>query len=666
MEEEFPQIEEQNDLLNFDKRSFLLALKQKIPAMLLIPFIVVVVAGAILKFAVSNEWRVKSVLLYQEKNVDKESQVPYLYQNFNFETILQSIAVRRNLEQVRENLDLNVSIQQMYSMLDVERGRESNFINILVTGEDPDQLVKIANNLGQVFIKNYSAMLNNSVYEMLEYYQLKQKEYENELENTREKIKTFNSNHNLASVDTEIENKYKQINNLEVKILDWQININTLETKIRDIETQLSKIPEKERLSYAIKSSDRKKLEQLKQELEVLRKQYTDKNPKVQKKLNQYEALKEQVAGKSDSDFVADEIVFGKSPLRTDLELELKQYQYELNSSRKALKDYQNSLKKMKDELDSLNVLQNPYNDLKRKEDLALRGLDLIENRIIESRLAIESNVDDFKIIEEAVKPNYPIGVSKKLILAVIGFFVFTGTIVFFAGKEFIDDSIKSKFDLEEILDLKFLGEVPDKDTINSNTYYSQVQILYGQFKKQMASNNSRIITFGSMERRTGKSFVIHELTDMIQEEDKNILWIDSTYKPEDDIEKYVINRELYSDSQSEAIEPYNFDKGIDKLYFHINESTIKNILKEERLQKFLNKLQEYDYVFWELFKSSDNMQLFTTLAEASDLLVLIARFDVSSRNVIKNALEFLEKNSNVPICGVLNDIPEPFFKVKF
>src|SRR6056297_1188227 len=103
MEEEFPQIEEQNDLLNFDKRSFLLALKQKIPAMLLIPFIVVVVAGAILKFAVSNEWRVKSVLLYQEKNVDKESQVPYLYQNFNFETILQSIAVRRNLEQVREN-----------------------------------------------------------------------------------------------------------------------------------------------------------------------------------------------------------------------------------------------------------------------------------------------------------------------------------------------------------------------------------------------------------------------------------------------------------------------------------------------------------------------------------------------------------------------------------
>lgn len=666
MEEEFPQIEEQNDLLNFDKRSFLLALKKKIPALLLIPFIVTVVAGAILKFSVPKVWRVKSVLLYQEKNINKKSQVPYLYQNFNFETILHSIAVRRNLEQVRKNLDLDVPIQQMYSMIDVERGRESNFINILVTGEDPDKLVKIANNLGEVFIKNYSSMLNKSVYEMLDYYQRKQKEYKNELEETRDKIKTFNSNHNLASVDTEIENKYKQINNLEVKILDWQIKINTLKTIIRDIESQLTKIPEKERLSYSIKSSDRKKLEQLKQELEVLRKQYTDKNPKVQKKLNQYETLKEQVAGKSDTDFVADEIVFGKSPLRNDLELELKQYQYKLNSDQKALKDYKTSLKKLKNELDSLNVLQNPYNDLKRKEDLASRGLDLIENRIMESRLAIESNVDDFEIIEKAIKPDYSIGVSKKLILAVIGFFVFIGTVVFFAGKEFFDDSIKSRFDLEEILDLKFLGEVPNKDSINSNTYFSQVQILYGQLKKQMAKNNSRIITFGSMQKRTGKSFVIYELTDMLPAEDKNILWIDSTYNPEDDIEKYIINRELYSDSQSETIEAYNFDNRIDKLYFHINENTIKSILKEERLQNFLNKLQEYDYIFWELFKSSDNMQLFTTLAEASDLLVLLARFDVSSRNVIKNALEFLETNSNVPICGVLNDIPEPFFKVKF
>ena len=666
MEDEFVQAEEQNDLLKFDKRAFLLSLIKKIPAMLLIPSVVVVIAGVILKFTMADIWQVRCVLLYQEKNVDKESQIPYLYQNFNFETILESVAVRSNMEQVREHLGLEMSLQQMYGMLKVARGRKSNYINIMVTGEEPETLIDFANTLAEVFIENYSSMLNKAVYEILDYYQIKQREYAEEIEMVREKIEGVNTTHSLTSVDTAIDNKHHQISNLEVKILEWQINMTTFNTKIRDIEFQLTEIPEMQRLSYSIKSSDLRELEDLKQELDILRKRYTDKNPKVQQKLRQYEALKEHMAGKTDTDFVADEIMFGTSPLRTELELDLKQYQYELNSAQKALQDYQHRLDELKAELNSLNALKDPYNELKRREDLALRGLDMIEDRLIESRLAIESNVNDFKIIERAVRSDYPVGMSTKVVVLAVGFLAFAGTVVLFAGLEFLDNSIKSKYDLEEVLHLQFLGEVPDKDTIRPNTYYSQLQILYGQLKKQAAENDAKIITFGSMERQTGKSFVICELISLLKDEGKKILWIDSIYTPEDEIQEYVINKYLYSEPKIGSGKVYKYDDGVGKLYFHVNDSTIKNVLKHDRLVRFLKSVRGYDYVFWELFKSGDNMQLFTTLADASDILVLIARFNLSRRNVMKNALGFLEKNSHVPICGVLTDIPEPYFKVTF
>jgi len=59
-------------------------------------------------------------------------------------------------------------------------------------------------------------------------------------------------------------------------------------------------------------------------------------------------------------------------------------------------------------------------------------------------------------------------------------------------------------------------------------------------------------------------------------------------------------------------------------------------------------------------------MQLFTTIASVSDLLLMVTRFRYSNKENFQNIVDFLKENLDIEVTGVLNDIQKPYFQSNF
>jgi len=59
-------------------------------------------------------------------------------------------------------------------------------------------------------------------------------------------------------------------------------------------------------------------------------------------------------------------------------------------------------------------------------------------------------------------------------------------------------------------------------------------------------------------------------------------------------------------------------------------------------------------------------MQLFSSIASATDLLVLVAGFMDSNRDQMIKDIEFLKDDTDIPITGILNNITKTYFNMKF
>jgi len=251
---------------------------------------------------------------------------------------------------------------------------------------------------------------------------------------------------------------------------------------------------------------------------------------------------------------------------------------------------------------------------------------------------------------------------GRKIFALVMGFLVFAGFVAYYGIKELIDFTVKSSYDFNEVIKIKMLEEIPNKDNVALPIFYSKMQILYGQLLSYLDQSKKAVVAIGKDSYATGATFIIQELAELALSQNKKVLWIESVLEPNEDILPYEINSNLYDN----IAEKNNFYQLTDKLhvaYFICDELTFKKVLSKEQIDKFLGGLDDYDMIFWEMFSVDYNLQLFNTIVSSSDMLAFVARFRHSNRFKLSNAVKFLKQNNDVPIVGVLNNSVKPYFK---
>ena len=664
---ENPQVPEESgsDLLKFDKRILFLTIKRKILFICIVAFIAMIIGGIFAKFTVENSWKAECILIRHKKNLAAKTDVPYLYQEMDYNTILQSIKMRKNLQAVIDSLKLDTAPENIYGAFKVSRGSRSNLISIKATSKDRNTAVNMANMLGEIFIYNYIKILNSSTIKIYDYYKAQRNVYEDRLITIQDSLQNFRDTNKILSLEKETQNQYDNLKVLELELMNTDMNVTSLKTKITDIAERIKDLPEKVELTSTVSATQKKDLAAKKNELTLLKKKYTEKNPKIVKLKSEIKALEKDIETKSDEEIIPDQTTYGKNEFRQSLLLEKTQYENEVIASEKKIGEYRKKIASIKEQLKSLSPLEREYYDIKNNEATIREQLKKIKNRLVETKIAMDSNLSDFEVLEKAVAPKYPEASGKKMIVIVFGFLAFIGLFLLFAGKEFLDFSIKSDFDFQEILKIKLLGEIPNKDSVPPPIFYSQIQIMYGQLNSLLPDKKPAVITIGNDVPETGSTFIIQELSELMISQNKKILWIESIDETSDDITQFEINRFLYN-AKSLAQKNINIiTDQLHKAYFLCDENTFKRVLDFKQLNEFFSQFQSYDIIIWELFDVHFNLHLFTTIASSSDMLAFVARFRHSNRTQLSNAVEFLKDNTTIPIVGILNDIKKPYFKLK-
>lgn len=656
------------DFLKFDKRVFVITLMRRIPIAIIMSIILGGLAIVATHYAIKNEWKGASTLYRRPRNDTVKSEMPLLFGRTKLKTVVRTIKQHENLKNLKTKLGLDYSEGDLSKMIDVTSDR-NGIITIIVTAPKQNLPDKIANTLCEVFLENYVKEQNREAENIYMHYTASTSKLSTKIRLLEKKAERFLEKNNIISIDSETSLKFQQLNDLELQLINNKMTLNKLNLKLKNIQKALKNMKDDTLQSYILSNSSNSNIRDLEAQYEALKQKFTDENPKVKSVLDQISALKKRAKNRVNQPPEPSQKTFGPNGVKITFEVERLKTEMEIKSLSKNLARLEATIAKLKRTLDMLVNLKTPYTEIQREISLKRDLLNKLEGVVAEAKMLMSSQVCDFAVLERAVKAKFPEPTKKKLIVVAAVVLGFAGAVVIALLLEFIDFSIKSKLDIESVVGIKVIGNFPDKDTVDKFEFYSAFQIFVNNFSSYMQyDDKTSMCLFASDQSESGKSFVIERLTMCLEQQNKKILYIDTINEGseqwDDELSEYLVNPLLF-DSKS-VIDDVKFKKVNDNLYngyFLFNEQAFQRMVDSSTMESFIEKLSEFDIIIWESFNCHENIQLFSTLASASKLTVLIARFRASNRGVLKGTVNFLKDRDIFNIVGVLNYVDRKYYK---
>ena len=656
------------DFLKFDKRVFVITLIRRIPIAILMAILFGVLTAVALKYVAKSEWKAACALYRRPRNNTVKSEMPLLFGRTKLKTIVRTIKKHENLSKLKTKLGLDYSERDISRMIDVSSDR-NGIITIVVTAPKQDLPDKIANTLCEVFLDSYISEQNAEARNIYTHYLEDTSKLSEKIRLLKKKAEQFLEKNNVMSIDSEINLKFQQLNDLELQLINNRMSLNKLQSKLKNMTKALGKMKGDTLQSYVVADSSQSNIHELEAQYESLKQKFTDENPKVKSVLEQIAAYKKMAEDAGNHNPEVTQKTFGPNGVKITFEVEKLKTEIEIKSLSNNLKRLEDSIATIKRRIETLVKLKNPYLEIQREISLKRDLLNKLEGVVAEAKILMTSKVCDFAVLERAVKSKFPEPTKKKLIVAASIVVGFAGAVVLSLLLEFIDFSIKSKSDIETVLSIKPIGNLPDKDAVSKIEFYSAFQIFINNLSSHLTSEKRpSLCLFVSDRCESGKSFIIERSIAFLEQQNKKILYIDTISEGsgqwDAELEGRLINPLLF-DPKSNA-ENVAFGVVSDNLkngYFLFNDEAFSKIVDSASMEAFLSSLSEFDVVFWELFDIQQNIQLFATIAGASRLTVFVARFRSSNRGVMKSAINFLKDRNIFNIVGVLNYVDRKYYK---
>lgn len=652
-----------NPLIVVDVHVLVKVLIKRLKPLLVITFIAMLLAALWTAFRVSPLWKASCYVIRAPKNMSTPVDMPYLYQTFDINTILETVRTRDVLSDVITRLELNLSPEQLFRQIEVQRGNRSNVLRFSASWTDPDMAAKLANTTAESFIYNNTKLQNSATLKIYNYYLEQQKSRLATIDGLTLQYEAHRAQYGVISIPHETETRFDQLKEVELKMIENNLMITEMDSKIEEMQSKLDAVPEEVIMTWTYTQTDERKLLALEKDLELLLSRYTRDNPKVIKVQTEIDELR-KLMQQPDKRDLPEAVTWGPSGLSDAYNIDKARFEAEREASLKKNVEFQQQVDAIKGTLENLTQLQKEFFELERQLELNKDILRLVESRLAEAKMAMQSNVSDFEILEEAKAPPYPEGGRKKLIVLLTGILVFIAGASFILGKELLSIKTKSPKDFSHGINIPMIGNLPDESKVDKQVFYRNLQVMLDDINRAIEAKVSPMIALGNDIPETGKSFIAKEMIRIISQKKRRILYIDCLKSASPDIEQYLINDYLYEQSESYQIDTRK--PQIHYAYFLADEGTFTSVLESSRIHQFLSQLTHYDLIIWELFDYPYNIQLFSNIATASSILILVARFDRSSRNSLFKLVRFLQERNFHDIYGVLNYVNKDYFQDKF
>lgn len=649
-------------LFKYDLQILLLAVWKRFYILLIVPLVTGFLTFGYLAVFQEKTWTARC-LMFRHTNIERlQSDMPNLYKPVETKVITEMVRIRKNMREVITRLKLKMSLTALYAQTAIETQEDNeNIINVVASADTPREAAAIANMLADVFIEDYVENQNTSVHKIYKYYTESKINLSQKIKALEAQQEEYLKRFNVISISTETEGKFKLMNELELNLVRSKMQESALRTSIANLENNIKDMKEDVQLNYTVTSTDNSEMEVMQGVLYKLRQRYTDDNPKVQKQMAEIEYLKEKLGKVKEEKRSPSTVTYGGNIVRQAIQEQQFKAQAELKGVTQNIGQLEGTITKLKGELNQLARMESDFLEIKRQLDLNRDLLKKIDGTVSMMKFALNTNVSDITILERAEPPSSP-SVKKRRFIVFAG--VIAGFLLALGGLlviELMDFSVKSRFDIENVLKIKMLGSLPMINQVTLQSFYSAIQVVY----KRIAEYGDKpsgvtLITFGDVEPKSGKTFFIKKCIDLFGPQEKKILYISTVDELSRNMTKFAVNDYIYKD---EVINPNMPLENAHRLYFVMDDYTFIAPADKAMIDKFVAKLNgHYDYIFWELFEFNKNEQLFATICQAADLSVLVTMFKRSNKFKLLKCVNFLKEHDCKKLGGILNNVEKSYF----
>ncbi len=368
----------------------------------------------------------------------------------------KNILRRAELKRLPPGTDPNTVQVNLGNVMPIST-RASYIIGIHVTHDDPEAAAIVANKYVSAFMTHLFEKAGGTNDAAIAWLQEQAERLKKESEATDQALQRYMLDKKLISLDSSRDMVTDALKKAGALKEEKRLQLLALDEKVKQVEAfQAEKKSLFEIVEIATHSAIptlRSSLSKLEQELNLLSERYFEKHPRMIEKTNEIAVISAELS---------------KAVTQAIAELRTRQAE-----ARQMLATYEEEYARQEKSSMQLSEMGIEFNLLKREADVAKNSYNEILRRLNETKTIknIEKvpvhPLDAAKIDPNPIAPNRP-----QIVRTSVGI----GVLVFLAiaiGLSFIDDRVKSAWDVESFIGANLLGIIPDLAAMKDDEKYS-------------------------------------------------------------------------------------------------------------------------------------------------------------------------------------------------
>lgn len=359
--------------------------------------------------------------------------------------------------------------QEFRDSITVQSATGSELLRISVQHVDPQEAMRIANTMVDVFVRTIQEMNSENVRAARAFLAEQLEKFEADLERAEEELVLFRQQAAMVQPAGESEAILSGITRLETLKAEALVQRQAAQERLNALRGELSSETRSVVSSNLIAADPiitgiRSQLANLEAQLAAAREQYTDAHPRViglQAQINELRAELNREISRLES-----------SGAESRLSEEIIALQAEVMAQTAKIEAIDEMIREREILLGGLPEKELHLTRLMRNANVTETIYTMLRQRYEELRITEAMEAANVAVLDPAIVPRTPVKPRKMLSVAIAGFLgIFVGVGLAFV-LEFLDTTFKSPDEIESYLGLPILGRMPSAELLRRGRYY--------------------------------------------------------------------------------------------------------------------------------------------------------------------------------------------------
>jgi uncharacterized protein involved in exopolysaccharide biosynthesis/Mrp family chromosome partitioning ATPase len=367
---------------------------------------------------VKPKWEAVAIVMVQTRQDEFSlgSAKPFESQDYNLQTMLDTIKLPSALLEVSNALELNAAPRTLSPAIGIRTGKDSNLFQITATWNDPVVAARIANKVAEQLVERSRDLRRKDAEDAHANYAAQLEASRRELHAVTDQIGTFKATHQVSDFNAETQVLLDSLIRLETELNTKIAETEAMREALVDIDEAVKGEPEMVVTSTVYRNPLKTRLTDYEWQLQEARSRYTEKNPKVIKLQARVDVLSQMIDESKDEG--APENLYSANTKLVALQDRQRELKSDIRIRDAQIAALSQTVEQTRVKLAALTEAERDFQLLRQRMTSAENLESTLVGRVEEAKVMMLRNEAAFELFEAARPPAEPVPSPKKLIAA--------------------------------------------------------------------------------------------------------------------------------------------------------------------------------------------------------------------------------------------------------